>query len=311
MAKIAWVFPGQGAQTVGMGRNLYDQFPVAKAVLDTAARVLGYDFLRTIFEGPSHELVLTKNAQPALVAVGVALAEVAKSLKLRPDMVSGLSLGEYTALVVAESLSLEDALRLTRRRGIYMQDACPPEHGAMAAVLGLSCAEVESICYDAKRYGIVTPANYNCPGQTVISGERKAVGVVVDRLRNMGAKCVPLSVSAPFHCALMEPAAEKLAKDLESVPVNAPRIPVYCNAFGEKVETPQAVKEALVKQVTFPVLWQVDVEAMINDGAQVFIEMGPGKSLTGFLKRINPKVKGITFSEPADVEMLLDLEEEA
>ncbi len=311
LAKIAWVFPGQGAQTVGMGLNLYHRFPEAKAVLDTAANVLGSDFLRIMFHGPSQELVLTKNAQPALVAVGVALAEIAKSRGLIPDMLSGLSLGEYTALVVAESLGFEDALRLTRRRGIYMQDACPPEHGAMAAVLGLACAEVESICYDAKRYGVVTPANYNCPGQTVISGEKKAVGVVVERLLNMGAKCVPLSVSAPFHCALMEPAAKKLAKDLDGVLINAPRIPVYCNAYGEKVETPNAVKEALIKQVTFPVLWQVDVEAMIEDGARTFVEMGPGKSLTGFLKRINPKAKGITFYEPDDLAMLLGLKKEA
>ncbi len=311
MAKIAWVFPGQGAQAVGMGKELYQEFPEARNVFETADRVLGPGFLRMIFRGPLDDLVLTKNAQPALCAVGVACARVAMSRGLEPDMLGGLSLGEYTALVVANSLELEDALLLTRRRGVYMQEACGPGQGAMAAVLGLSCAEVESICYDARRFGVVAGANYNCPGQTVVSGDKRAVDYVVKEVRERGGRSVPLLVSAPFHCALMEPAAWKLAKDLDRVTVKVPKIPVYSNVHGEVLQSAAAVKDALVKQVTSPVLWQVQVEAMISDGADRFVEMGPGKSLTGFLKRINPDIAGITFIDPKDLDPLLEFAKEA
>ncbi len=310
MSKLAWVFPGQGAQVVGMGKALCLEFSEAREVFDTAARVLGSGFVRIVFEGPEAELVLTRNAQPALLAAGVACARVARSRGLHPDMLAGLSLGEYTALVVAGSLGLEDALKLTRNRGIYMQEACPPGKGAMAAVLGLSCAEIDSICFEARKVGVVSGSNYNCPGQTVISGEKTAVRRVMAEASRRGGKCIPLSVSAPFHCELMKPAALRLAEDLEKIQVNKPVVPVYSNVEGTVVESVREVRDALTKQVTHPVLWQVCVEAMVGDGAGAFVEMGPGRSLTGFLKRIAPGVPGITFHCPEDLDPLAELSKE-
>ncbi len=307
MKKTAWVFPGQGAQFAGMGKELCQTFPVAADVFEVADRVLGKWFSDLVFGGPDEELVLTKNAQPALLAVGVACARVAADKGLRADMTAGLSLGEYTALVVANSLSLEDALVVTRKRGLYMQEACPEGQGGMAAILGLTCAEVEALCYEARKFGVVCGANYNCPGQIVISGDKDAVSAVCRSGRDKGAKCVPLAVSAPFHSPLMEIAAEKLRRDLDKLEIRMPEIPVYTNVDGERLESPQDIKESLVKQVTHPVLWQMDVESMIKDGAELFIEMGPGKSLTGFLKRIAPEIPGITFLTPKDLDSIIDL----
>lgn len=307
MKKTAWVFPGQGAQFAGMGRELCQSFPVGARVFETADRVLGNWFSGLVFDGPDDELVLTKNAQPALLAVGVACAKVAAEKGLRPDMAAGLSLGEYTALVVAGSLSLEDALVITRKRGLYMQEACPEGQGSMAAVMGLTCVEVEALCYEARNLGVVCGANYNCPGQVVISGDKRAVLAVCRAARDRGAKCVPLLVSAPFHSPLMEVAAERLRRDLEKIEIRMPEIPVYTNVDGERLESPEDIRESLVKQVTHPVLWQANVESMLKDGAKLFIEMGPGKSLTGFLKRIAPEIPGMTFLTPNDLNSIIDL----
>lgn len=311
MTKIAWVFPGQGAQSVGMGQELYHTFPEAAKVFEVGDRILGRWFSKLVFEGPDKELVLTKNAQPALLAVGVACAQVALGNGLSPDMVAGLSLGEYTALVVAGSISLEDALTVTHKRGLYMQEACPEGKGGMAAILGLACAEVEAICYEAESKGIVCGASYNCPGQVVVSGDRGAVTSAMRLAKDKGAKCVPLAVSAPFHSPLMEPAAARLKKDLDHIKIRAPSVPVYTNVDGDRLESPEDIRDRLVKQVTHPVLWQVDVQSMIRDGAGLFVEMGPGKGLTGFLRRISPEIPGITFLTPADLNSIIDLSKEA
>jgi len=305
------VFPGQGAQFPGMGKELYDQYDIAKDVFERADAALGFKLSDLIFGGPSDELTLTYNAQPALLTVSVAAAMVLESQGLRPDMVAGLSLGEYTALVVAGSLSLEDGVVITRKRGRYMQEACPPGQGSMAAIIGLPCAEVEAICYESSKLGVVTGANYNCPGQVVISGHKKAVDDACRRAQERGAKGVPLAVSAPFHCALMEPAAKRLSADLEKIEFKEPTVAVYSNVTGRRLSDPRGVKDILIQQMTQPVLWQVDMENMILDGASGFIEVGPGKSLTGFGKRINPAVRFVQFSSPYDLNAVIDFYKEA
>lgn len=311
MGKIAWVFPGQGAQFPGMGKELYDQYDIAKDVFERADAALGFKLSDLIFGGPSDELTLTYNAQPALLTVSVAAAMVLEGQGLRPDMVAGLSLGEYTALVVAGSLSLEDGVVITRKRGRYMQEACPSGQGSMAAIIGLPCAEVEAICYESSKLGVVTGANYNCPGQVVISGHKKAVDDACRRAQERGGKAVPLAVSAPFHCALMEPAAKRLSADLEKIEFREPTVSVYSNVTGRRLSDPRGLKDILIQQMTQPVLWQVDMENMILDGASGFIEVGPGKSLTGFGKRINPAVRFVQFSSPYDLNTVIDFYKEA
>ncbi len=311
LAKIAWVFPGQGAQFVGMGKELYKEFPQARSVFDSADRVLKRSLSEIMFQGPGEELTLTYNAQPALLTVEVACTRILQANGLQPDVVAGLSLGEYSALVVADSLDFEEAVMLTYKRGVYMQEACPPGRGAMAAILGLTCAEVEALCFESKDTGVVLPANYNCPGQTVISGEKSAVEHVARKAQERGIRTIPLAVSAPFHSPLMKSAANKLEADLLSVAVRAPIVPVYSNVHGEILTSSESVRSALIKQVTSPVLWQVCVESMIRDGAGAFVEVGPGKSLAGFGKRISPGMPYASFSSPRDLDSVLAFTEEA
>jgi len=294
-----------------MGKDLFAQDEEVRKLMLSADRALGYSLTKIMFEGPKEELTLTENAQPALLVASMACVLLLRRAGLEPDMTAGLSLGEYTALAAAGSLSFEDAVILTHRRGLYMQEACPPGEGAMAAILGLSCAEVESLCFEARKIGEVAGANYNCPGQIVVSGAAAAVAEVVRRAAALGARSVPLAVSAPFHCEIMRPAALRLQEDLNRVNIVSPRVPVYANVHGERVAEPSEIRKALLDQVTKPVLWQTCVESMIRDGAVAFIEVGPGKTLSGFGKRINPSIPYAQFAGPDDLEAVLALTREA
>lgn len=311
MSKVAWVFPGQGSQAVGMGKGVRDSFAAAKDVFEAADKALGFSLTKVIFEGPADTLTLTEYAQPALLTVSAACAAVLTERGLEPDMVAGLSLGEYTALVISGSLTLEDAVALVRNRGIYMREACPPGDGAMAAIIGLGAEAVEEMCGAARGLGEVAGANFNCPGQIVVSGKRAAVEAVMLSAKARSAKVIPLNVSAPFHCALMAPAAEKLKADLDRLHVKKPRIPVYSNVHGGCLYSASDVKEALVAQVTMPVLWQKCAESMARDGAGAFVEVGAGKTLTGFGKRIHPGMPYAQFGEAEDLDAAVAFSKEA
>ncbi|HHY44558.1 MAG TPA: ACP S-malonyltransferase [Firmicutes bacterium] len=311
MSKTAWVFPGQGAQVVGMGKDMCEAYPAARKIFETADEVLGFSLSGLIFEGPDEKLSLTENAQPALLAVGVAGATVLREHDLEPDMTAGLSLGEYTALVIAGSLRFEDAVYLTHKRGVYMQEACPPGEGAMAAVLGIGPGDVDAVCEKARAFGEVTGANYNCPGQIVISGKKAAVQEASRLAKELGARVIPLNVSAPFHCSLMESAALKLRAILDKVEVRPPSIPVYSNVHGERLVSASDVREALIAQVTMPVFWQKDIEAMERDGARLFVEIGAGKTLQGFGKRTHPHIPYVRFETPSDLADVVALTKEA
>ena len=297
---IAFVFPGQGSQAVGMGRGFSEASPAAKAVFAEANDVLGFDLRRVIFEGPESELALTANTQPAVLAVSVAAAAVAAERGLRPALAAGHSLGEYSALVVAGALAFADAVRLVRRRGEFMQEAVPLGTGAMAAIMGLELTVVEKVCVEAADGQVVAVANVNAPQQIVIAGHRaaveRAVGLAAAR---GGGKSVLLPVSAPFHCGLMTPAAERLARELDPVTVADPRLPVIRNVDASVTRSADEVKPALLAQVANPVRWTECVRRLADEGATSFVELGPGRVLTGLLRRILNGARGFAVEDPA------------
>jgi [acyl-carrier-protein] S-malonyltransferase len=298
---LAFVFPGQGSQAVGMGRALAEAFPESRAVFDEADEALGFWISRLCFEGPEEELRLTANTQPAILATSVAACRALEARGLRPAWVAGHSLGEYSALVAAGSLTLADALRTVRRRGEYMQEAVPVGVGAMAAILGLDLAAIEAACAEAAQGQVVSPANINCPGQVVIAGHKEAVARAIEACKARGKRAIPLPVSAPFHCALMQPAQERLAADLAALTFRDPAVPLVNNVDARVVRSGDECREGLVRQVSGAVRWQPSVELLRREGVTRFVEVGPGTVLSGLIKKIDREPSVYAAADPAGV----------
>ena len=285
MTKLAYVFPGQGSQIVGMGQDLAEKSPLAKAVFEEANSVLGYDITALCFKGPEEKLRQTENTQPAILTTSIAEWRILEAENKLPDIVAGHSLGEYSALVAAGALDLAAAVKLVHLRGKFMEAAVPQGQGTMAAVLGLKQERIAEVLKGVP--GKVEIANINCPGQIVISGETKAVEESCKKLSEAGAKrAIVLPVSGPFHSSLMYPAAQKLKKEIEGVEVRKPRFKFIANVTADYVEDPAKIKELLVKQVSSAVLWQQSVERMLNDGIEEFQEVGPGNVLIGLVRKV-------------------------
>jgi [acyl-carrier-protein] S-malonyltransferase len=290
MKKLALLFPGQGSQSVGMGKELADRYPIAKQVFEEADAALGYSISQLCFEGPEDRLKLTEITQPAILTASIAALRVLEQHNIASAFCAGHSLGEYSAHVAAHTLSFADAVRTVRNRGRYMQEAVPVGEGAMAAVLGLKQGDVESICAQAaaETASVVSAANINSPEQIVISGSKRAVEAAMPLLKERGAKRVlPLPVSAPFHSALMQPAQDRLAADLNALHFQAPCVPVVTNVEAVPTTNAAHARQMLIQQVTGSVLWVQVIERLIAEGTEIFLEVGPGKVLTGLLRQID------------------------
>ena len=299
MSKIAFVFPGQGAQYTGMAKDFYEKFPVSREVFEKASKVSGLDIKTLCFE-ENENLNITEYTQIAMLTAEIAILRAVEEAGIHSQVNAGLSLGEYGALAASGVMREEDAFAIVRKRGILMQEAYPTG-GAMSAILGTDAELIEKICEETP--GIVSIANYNCPGQIVITGEEKAVLTAGEALKAAGARrVIPLKVSGPFHCELLKEAGKKLGEELEKIEIQTFAIPYVTNVTAQYVTESDQVKNLLVKQVSFSVRWQQCVEQMINDGVDTFIEIGPGKTLTGFLKKINRNVKALHIEKIEDLE---------
>jgi [acyl-carrier-protein] S-malonyltransferase len=287
MKKTAFVFPGQGSQYVGMGKEFYNHFPLSREVFEQVDERLGVSLSEICFNGPEEELKLTINTQPAILTTSVAILKVVEKEGVKPDFVAGHSLGEYSALVAAGSLSYTDAAWLVRQRGTFMQEAVPPGEGTMAAIMGLDQDKVEALCREVSDVGVVEPANYNCPGQIAIAGATPAVQKALILAKTYGAKrAVLLPVSGPFHSSLLRPASVKLKEVLEKVQISPARIPVVANITAEITTDPAEIRQNLIDQVSGSVRWEQSIRKLIDLGVSVFVEIGPGKVLSGLIKKI-------------------------
>jgi len=298
---LAFVFPGQGSQQVGMLADLAEEYPIIEETFAEASEALGFDLWQLVLQGPAEELNKTENTQPALLASGVALWRLWQQQGGdMPTLVAGHSLGEYTALVCAGAISFADGVRLVKLRGEYMQEAVPAGTGAMAAILGLADDAVAAACEAAAEGSVVSPVNYNCPGQIVIAGEKAAVERAIENCKEAGAKrAIPLPVSVPSHCALMKPAAEKLAVELEGIEVTMPSIPVVQNVAAAVAENAEELKSQLLAQLYSPVLWTNSVQKMVDQGIESTVECGPGKVLSGLNKKVHKPLQVASIGDKA------------
>ena len=298
--KVAFIFPGQGSQYPGMGRELAQSFASAREVFEEADAALGFAISKLCFEGPAEELQLTANTQPAILTVSVAAARVLREKGISADYVAGHSLGEYSALVAAGALSLSDAVRLVRKRGQYMQEAVPVGQGAMAAILGMDSAALDEVCREAAQGEVVSPANLNSPGQVVIAGSASAVARAVELAKGRGAKrAIMLNVSAPFHCALMKPAQDRLSLDLDATEVLDPKVPLVNNVGAQVVTSASVVREGLKQQVTSTVRWEESIRLLRSEGVDLFVEVGPGKVLSGLVRQIDRAAECLRIEDSA------------
>lgn len=308
MSKIAFVFPGQGSQTVGMMKEFYNEYSVVRDIFKEADEALGFSLSGMCFEGPEEQLRLTYNTQPAILTCSIAAMKVLNENGIKPDIAAGHSLGEYSALVAANALDFADAVRIVRKRGQFMQEAVPVGQGSMAAVLGLGSDVIIDICKKAEETTgkAVQAVNFNCPGQVVIAGTVEGVNKAVEDLKAAGARrAILLPVSAPFHSSLMKPAAVRLAEELKNVAFHDAQIPVVANVTAKEVTDADEIKELLVKQAAAPVLWENSVRNMIAVGVTSFVEVGPGKVLTGFTKKIAKEFTGLNVEDGASLEKTL------
>lgn len=307
MSKLAFVFPGQGAQKVGMGKDFYDNYDVAKKMFKEADEALGYSIMKMCFEGPEEDLKLTANTQPAILTISCIANEILKENGIQPEITGGHSLGEYSALVAAGVLNFQDAVALVHKRGSYMQEAVPVGEGGMAAIIGVDRDKIVEVCQQVSAESPVQAVNFNCPGQIVIAGATKGVELAVEELKAAGAKkAVILPVSAPFHSILMKPAAEKLAVELDKVTISDAKIPVVANVSAEILTKAEDIKASLVAQAASPVLWEDCVARMKEFGADVLLEAGPGKTLCGFNRRIDKTITSLNVEDVASLEKSLD-----
>ena len=307
MSKLAFVFPGQGAQKVGMGKDFYDNYDVAKKMFKEADEALGYSIMKMCFEGPEEDLKLTANTQPAILTISCIANEILKENGIQPEITGGHSLGEYSALVAAGVLNFQDAVALVHKRGSYMQEAVPVGEGGMAAIIGVDRDKIVEVCQQVSAESPVQAVNFNCPGQIVIAGATKGVELAVEELKAAGAKkAVILPVSAPFHSTLMKSAAEKLAVELDKVTISDAKIPVVANVSAEILTKAEDIKASLVAQAASPVLWEDCVARMKEFGADVLLEAGPGKTLCGFNRRIDKTITSLNVEDVASLEKSLD-----
>jgi [acyl-carrier-protein] S-malonyltransferase len=307
MSKLAFLFPGQASQYPGMGKDLAANFPESRAVFEEADATLGFSISQLCFEGSEDALKLTENTQPAILTVSVAAYRALAARGIEPEFAAGHSLGEYSALVAAGAIDFSTAVKLVRQRGRYMQEAVPAGEGAMAAILGLSPADVAEVCKKAADGEVVSPANLNSPEQTVIAGTAAAVKRAVEIASQSGAKrAVILAVSAPFHCALLMPAQQRLEPDLRAAKFSSLRFPLITNADAESITSGDEARESLIRQVTMPVRWLDSVREMIEQGVNIFVEVGPGKVLSGLLRQIDRSVRCFNVEDAASLQATLD-----
>jgi len=312
MAKCAFVFPGQGSQYIGMGKELADNFAVARGVFEEADDLMGFALSDLIFHGTDQQLRQTEITQPAILTVSLAVLAVLKERGLVPEGTAGLSLGEYSSLVCADCLTFADALPMVKQRAIYMQEAIPSGKGGMAAIMGLSTEDVVSVCRDAHSIGVVEPVNFNCPGQIVIAGLVEALEEACRLAKEKKGRTVMLSVSAPFHSSLLSVIEDKMAALVRNTPIKQPVISFASNVNADYMSDPEEIRASLVKQVYSPVLWEEIVRLFIGDGYDTFVEVGPGRALTGFMKKIDKGVAAFHVEDEQTLKNLLDhLEEEA